>query len=154
MRAEGEIIFREQTRTGNQGEKVEDTQYLCYDQMAYPTQQAQLTPAARIQAAPRVQVASRPQADPRLQASPGQVKGNPYQYTLQTNALPQLPPQPPRAIRHPMHALEDDFAPASTVKQQNHDIGDDMESAALAVPAPHDLGASSPRPVPVKNETG
>ncbi|KAL7896772.1 hypothetical protein HDV63DRAFT_71249 [Trichoderma sp. SZMC 28014] len=154
VRAEGEIIFREQVRTGNQGEKVEETQYICYDQMAYPIKQAQLTPAARIQAAPRVQVASLPQANPRLQASSGQVQGNPYQYTLQANAQPQLPPQPPRAVRYPMHALEDDFAPTRTVKPQNHDIGDDMESAALAVPAPHDLGATSPRPVPVKNETG
>lgn len=141
MRAEGEIIFREQTRGGNQGEKVEDTQYICYDQMAYPTKQAQLIPAARLQAAPR------------QLAGPVQVQGNPYQYTVQANA--QLQPQPPRAtIRRPMHTLEDDFATASTAKQYDHALGDDMESAALTVPTPHDLGATSPRPAPVKNEIG
>ncbi|KAM0477618.1 hypothetical protein ACHAPX_005932 [Trichoderma viride] len=135
VRAEGEIIFREQTRGGNQGEKVEDTQYICYDQMAYPTKQAQLIPAARLQAAPR------------QLAGPVQVQGNPYQYTVQANA--QLQPQPPRAtIRRPMHTLEDDFATASTAKQYDHALGDDMESAALTVPTPHDLGATSPRPAP------
>ncbi|KAK1244176.1 hypothetical protein MKX08_002314 [Trichoderma sp. CBMAI-0020] len=147
VRAEGEIIFREQGRNGNQGDKVDDTQYLCYDQMAYPVKQAQLAPAVRLQAVPR------PQAAPRVQASPGQVQGNPYQYAVQVNAQPQL--QPPRApIRRPMHTLEDDFATASTAKQHDHALGDDMESAALTVPTPHDLGATSPRPVPVKNETG
>ncbi|EHK42150.1 hypothetical protein TRIATDRAFT_29804 [Trichoderma atroviride IMI 206040] len=126
VRAEGEIIFREQTRGGNQGEKVDDTQYICYDPMAYPIKQAQLTPAVRLQAA------SRPQAAP-----------------------PNAQPLPPRAIiRRPMHTLEDDFATASTAKQHDHDLGDDLESAALTVPTPHDLGATSPRPVPVKNETG
>jgi hypothetical protein len=136
VRAEGEIIFREQTQNGNQSEKVEETQYICYDQMAYPTKQQQLTPAVRLQ------------ATPRLQANPGQVRGNPYQYTVQASS------QPTRAIRRPMHALEDDFAAASTAKQHDHDLGDDVESAALTVPAPHDLGATTPRAGPLKNETG
>lgn len=142
MRAEGEIIFREQTQGGNQGEKVEETQYLCYDQMAYPTRQQQFTPAARLQAAPR------PQATPRPQAGPAQVKANQYQYAVQ-----QANSQP-RPNRRPMHALEDDLAVAATAKQHDHALGDDMEAAALTVPPPHDLGATAQRPGPLKNETG
>ncbi|KAL7919786.1 hypothetical protein ACQKWADRAFT_186894 [Trichoderma austrokoningii] len=154
VRAEGEIIFREQTRTGN-GEKVDDTQYICYDQMAYPTrqpqqqqqlQQQQFIPAARIQAAPRLQ-ASPAQAGP-AQAGPAQARPDQYQYAVQ-----QANPQP-RANRRPMHTLEDDLAVAATAVQHDHALGDDIEAAALAVPAPHDLGATAPRPVPVRNETG
>lgn len=130
MRAEGEIIFREQTRNGNQGEKVEDAQYLCYDRMSYPIKQQQLTLAAR------------------LQATPGPSKTNPQLYTLQANS------QPTKANRRPMHSLEDDFATSSTPKQHDHILGDDVESAALTVPTPHDLGATASRTGPLKNETG
>lgn len=129
MRVEGEIIVREQARNGK-GEKLEETQYLCYGPMAYPTKQEQFTPAARQEAAPQ--------------------KGKAYLYpqTLQARA------QPAKVNRRPMHTLEDDLATPSRAKQQEHVLGDDVESAAPTEPTPHELGATASRIGPLKNETG
>ncbi|PTB42592.1 hypothetical protein M441DRAFT_165973 [Trichoderma asperellum CBS 433.97] len=129
VRVEGEIIVREQARNGK-GEKLEETQYLCYGPMAYPTKQEQFTPAARQEAAPQ--------------------KGKAYLYpqTLQARA------QPAKVNRRPMHTLEDDLATPSRAKQQEHVLGDDVESAAPTEPTPHELGATASRIGPLKNETG
>lgn len=132
MRVEGEIIVREQARNGK-GEKLEETQYLCYGPMAYPTKQEQLTPAVRLQ-----------------EATPQKQKGKAYLYqqTLQAR------PQPAKVNRRPMHTLEDDLATPRRAQQQEHVLGDDIEGAAPTEPTPHDLGATASRIGPLKNETG